>query len=395
MGPSRDADRRLQHALEALKDSRARLQAALDAAQIGTWRWNVATDTFECDENLLRLLGLQTDQTPTSHEAFIALVHADDREKVSAARRRSTPDGPTTIEYRRLWPDGSEHWISERAGAIAGAGVPSVDITGACVDITSQKAAERVLRDTEARKDELLAMLVHELRDPAAPIHTGVETLRRLSSAGGAAAADAHATVERQIAHLVRLAGDLLEMSRIANGTLTLRRERCNLGRIVRQTVDDYRPIFRDRGIVVTMSVATADLWIDGDAARLAQIVSNVLHNASKFTPAGGWVTVTLSRESPSRAVSVRIADTGVGVDAELLARMFVPFAQAVQRDDRLPGGLGLGLAVVRGLMDMHGGTVEATSGGAGAGPVVTLRSPPAADAGERPPRRQGTASRS
>src|SRR3954453_21189157 len=118
MGAPRDADRRLQHALQALKESHARLQAALDAAQVGTWRWNITTNNLDCDENLTRLLGLATGQTPSSHEEFIALVHPDDRERVTAARRRSTPDAVTTVEYRVLWPDGTEHWISERGGTI-------------------------------------------------------------------------------------------------------------------------------------------------------------------------------------------------------------------------------------------------------------------------------------
>src|SRR5262249_13539486 len=258
-------------------------------------------------------------------------------------------------------------------------------MTGACVDITDRKRVERALQDAQLHKDEFLTKLAHELRNPLAPIRNGIEILRQLSPADGAAA-EAHAIVDRQIAQLARLVDDLLDVSRLAQGTIVLGRQRCSLTQIVRQAVDGYRSLFHDRGIAVTMSLPADELFVDGDPARLTQVISNILHNAGKFTPKGGWVTVRLMRDAESRDVVAEIADTGAGMDADLLERLFVPFAHGPRGDDPAYAGLGLGLALVRGLVEAHGGTVSAASDGRGRGTRVVVRLPPATQP-EQPPR--------
>jgi len=364
--------------IDALDDARERLQAALDASKTGTWRWNIRANTLDWDDNLNRLFGLAPGRTVPTLDDFLALVHPEDRQMVVDACERSMKDGiAIELEYRVAWPDGSLHWIDDRGCTVFADDGGPLYMTGACVDITERKRIEQTLRDAELRKDEFLAMLAHELRNPLAPIRNGIEILRQLAPPDGPAA-DAHAIIDRQIAHLVRLVDDLLDVSRIAQGRIELRRERCSLSQLVRQTVDDYRSLFRDQGVAVSVSVPPDDLWVEGDPTRLVQIISNILHNASKFTPKGGWVTVSLRRDEESREVVVVIADTGIGMDRELLARLFIPFAKGPRDVESTHGGLGLGLAVVRGLVELHGGSVTATSDGRGRGTRVTVTLPPA-----------------
>jgi CheY-like chemotaxis protein len=283
------------------------------------------------------------------------------------------------------------HWIDDRGRtAFDDEGRP-LYMTGACVDITDRKEAERILREAALRKEEFLAMLAHELRNPLAPIRNSIDLLRQLHPGEGRAA-QAHAIIDRQIGHLVRLVDDLLDVSRIARGKIELRRERCSVTSIVRQTVDDYRPMFAARDIAVTSTLPPHEVWVDGDATRLSQIVSNILHNSSKFTPRGGWVVVRLNRRDGDRTVVLEIEDTGSGMDADMLQRLFEPFAQGARHDDSVHGGLGLGLAVVRGLAELHGGTVAASSDGPNCGTRITVQLPTAdastgAVAGARPGR--------
>jgi PAS domain S-box-containing protein len=371
----------------ALEDARERLQAALDASKTGTWRWNIRANTLDWDDNLVRIFGLEPGRTVPTLDDFIALVYPADRQLVIDACEKSMHDGSATeLEYRIEWPDGSIHWIDDRGCTVFADDGGPLYMTGACVDITDRKRVEQALHEAQLRKDEFLAIFAHELRNPLAPIRNGIEILRQLAPTDGPAA-DAHAIIDRQISHLVRLVDDLLDVSRLAQGKIELRRERCSLSQIVRQTVDDYRPLFRDRGIAVTVSVPPDDLWVDGDPTRLSQIISNILHNASKFTAKGGWVTVILTRDEGSRKAVVEIADTGVGIDRELLERLFVPFAQGRRGDEAVYSGLGLGLAIVRSLVDLHGGTVTAASEGRGHGTRLLITLPPAAQAQSPPVR--------
>jgi PAS domain S-box-containing protein len=238
-----------------------------------------------------------------------------------------------------------------------------------------REANER-LREADRRKDEFIAVLSHELRNPLAPIQNGLYILDR-TPAGGDRARRALDVIRRQTLHLSRLVEDLLDVTRIARGKIRLQRERLDLGEAVRRTVDDHRASFTDAGIRLEARLA-GPCWVDADATRLAQIVGNLLGNALKFTPRGGQVALTLTAGEGSATLSVR--DDGAGIAPEVLARLFRPFSQADQTLDRSRGGLGLGLALVRGLAELHGGTATASSEGLGHGAEFRVELPLAAE---------------
>jgi signal transduction histidine kinase/ActR/RegA family two-component response regulator len=233
--------------------------------------------------------------------------------------------------------------------------------------------AERALREEDARKDQFLAMLSHELRNPLTPIHASLHLLKQVPP-GGAQARKARDVIERQIAHLTHIVDDLLDITRITRGKVHLQRTCLDLALLVQCTVDDHQAAFQELGLQLEAQVKAEPVWVDADPTRLLQAVSNLLGNARKFTPRGGRIDVLLRRVG-GRA-EVTICDTGTGIAPEMLAQIFDPFTQAPQTLARSLGGLGLGLATVKGLIELHGGTVEVASEGLGRGTLVTLRLP-------------------
>ncbi|MEO5700339.1 MAG: ATP-binding protein [Casimicrobiaceae bacterium] len=236
-----------------------------------------------------------------------------------------------------------------------------------------EKLAElaHALKDADQRKDEFLATLSHELRNPLAPLRN---SLHLLGKSGQIPTAQLYAMMERQLNHLVRLVDDLLETSRISRGTLVLRKQPVPLAEIVRNAVETSQPLVAAANHVLTVSVPEVPLWIDGDPVRLAQILANLLNNAATYTPPGGRVSLTARREDDEVAIVVR--DNGDGIPPDELARLFQMFSRGRGSMQRGEGGLGIGLALARRLAEMHGGTIEARSGGSGQGSEFTLRLP-------------------
>jgi signal transduction histidine kinase len=231
------------------------------------------------------------------------------------------------------------------------------------------------LLEADRRKDEFIAILAHELRNPLAPVRTAVEIVRRIDDLQPAQrrACD---VIGRQVAHMAHLIDDLLDVSRIARGKMALQRQRCDLAAIVRQTAGDYGDSLQARGLTLVVDADSPPLWVDGDPIRLAQMVANLLSNAQRFTEPGGQVRVSVRVDDPRKRACVSVQDTGIGIAPQVLARLFDPFSQAHQDLARSKGGLGLGLALTRGLAQLHGGTVEAHSEGLGQGARFTLEIP-------------------
>ncbi|MEQ1759663.1 MAG: ATP-binding protein [Vicinamibacterales bacterium] len=231
------------------------------------------------------------------------------------------------------------------------------------------EALREALREADRRKDEFIAVLAHELRNPLAPIRTAVQLLRQgdLPEPHRGRARD---IIERQVEHLVRLIDDLMDVSRITRGTITLVREPVSLSAVVAEAVDVARARVTAKQHELTVSLPDEDLVVDGDSTRMVQIVGNVLQNAVKFTEPGGRVALSLRRDDNEAVVTV--ADSGTGISAHLLPSVFELFVQS----DHGQGGLGIGLALVRRLAELHQGRVEVVSEGPGCGTTVTLRLP-------------------
>jgi signal transduction histidine kinase/CheY-like chemotaxis protein len=234
------------------------------------------------------------------------------------------------------------------------------------------------LREADRRKDEFLAMLAHELRNPLSPLATSLGLLRS-GAASPAIAERALSVMERQLGHIVRLVDDLLDVARITRGRIELHLEALDLTRVVAQTVENLRPRFQDRGQQLTLSLPDEPIALRADGTRLDQIVANLLANANKYTPPGGHVHVVVAREGDTGVV--RISDDGIGMPPALLHRVFDLFMQSEQALDRSQGGLGIGLTLVRQLVERHGGTVVARSDGLGKGSEFEVRLPVAAEA--------------
>jgi PAS domain S-box-containing protein len=247
-------------------------------------------------------------------------------------------------------------------------------------DVTARKAAEDALREAnerlrevDRRKDEFLAMLSHELRNPLAPIRNAIAILEHASPAG-TQATRAKAVIRRQVDHMARLVGDLLDVARIARGKIEIEQKPMDLVALVQRSAEDHRTLMYERGISLSVELPVRSAWVHGDATRLTQVVGNLLQNAAKFTERGGRVTVSV--ESAAGFAVVRVRDSGVGMSPELLARIFEPFVQADRSLARSQGGLGLGLALVKGLVQLHGGEVHAESPGPGMGACFVVRLP-------------------
>ncbi len=241
------------------------------------------------------------------------------------------------------------------------------------------------LKAADQRKDEFLAMLAHELRNPMAPIRNAVEILR-IAQASGDDAENAREIISRQVSHMTRLIDDLLDVARIARGKVQLRTESCDLTAIVRQTAEDYRPTLSAAGLSLELALPDEPLTLTGDATRLAQVVGNLLHNAGKFTARGGRVFVRAEADHRRRLATVSVQDSGVGLDRVVLSRLFEPFSQAMQSSGREKGGLGLGLALTKGLTELHGGAVTAESRRTRPGGDVHHSAPAGSRLRRRPP---------
>jgi PAS domain S-box-containing protein len=235
-----------------------------------------------------------------------------------------------------------------------------------------QEAAAK-LRDADRRKDEFLATLAHELRNPLAPIRTGLHLLR-ITQPGSDSAEQARAMMERQLTHLIRLVDDLLEVSRISRGKIDLRRSPIELAAVVLSAVETTRPAIEAARHKLEISLPAQALTVDADFVRLAQVLANLLNNAAKYTDPGGRIALSVRGEGGEAVISVR--DNGVGIPAELLPRVFDMFAQVDRTLDRAQGGLGIGLALAKSLVEMHGGTIHVESAGAGQGSEFIVRLP-------------------
>jgi len=369
----------------AFHESQARLQFTLDSARIGEWELDLASDTARTSPRHDRCFGYDEPVGQWGRRVMLSHVHPLDRERVAALFETSaTTQQDLHFEARVLWPDGSLHWIEVHGVFYAGDGDARGTgrrLLGIIADITDRKLAEEALHDNDRRKDQFLATLAHELRNPLAPIRNALQIMQR--SPGPVAQAHARDVIERQIGQMVHLVDDLLDVSRISQGKLELRRTCADLAEVLKTAVETSRPLIDAGRHELRVQLPPAgELCVDGDTTRLCQIVANLLNNAAKYTPEGGSIELAAWREEgqgsdPENGDAViAVQDSGVGLAPDMLPRVFDMFAQVDRSVARAQGGLGIGLALVRQLVEMHGGSVEAHSEGIGSGCRFIVRLP-------------------
>ena len=364
---------------ELLREAKESLAFALEAGRLGSWEYDLATGEIPCSAICKRNFGLPEDARLT-HDGLFALIHQDDRARVGRAIREALEGGAEYLaEYRIVRGDGSLRWVQVRGrAALDGHGVPA-RMAGVSLDITERKHAEEALRESverlkegDRRKDEFLAMLAHELRNPLSAISNAAQVTKR------SRAEDqldwGNQVIERHVRHLSRMIDDLLDVSRITRGAIELRREPLSLEPILRSAVETARPLIEEKKHRISVDLGTVLMPVRGDATRLEQVFVNLINNAAKYTDAGG--RLSLKARGENGHVVVRVGDTGVGMTPELLGRAFDLFAQGDRSAARSEGGLGIGLTLVKSLVEMHGGTVEASSEGPGLGSDFAVRLP-------------------
>ena len=364
-------DRR--RAEEALQESRQQLALALEVGQLGFWDWEPPSGRVQYGGHWAAMLGFDASEIEPHVRAWEDLIHPDERTAVMAALSDHLDGRTEFYEYthRLRHKDGSWRWILTRGQVVKrdAEGRP-LRVVGTHADVTALNEAETALRESDRRKDAFLATLAHELRNPLAPIRTGLELIDALR--GDAAACEEPVRImERQLSHLVRLVDDLLDVARISRGKIELHKEQIALAEIIDAAVE-----MSDSGLTqakrrLTVSVPPEPLAVEGDRVRLVQVVANLLNNAAKFTDAGGRIELRLVPEGNN--VEIQVEDDGQGIPQDRLDHIFEMFSQV---EPGVGGGLGIGLCLVRGLVEMHGGTVRAESAGPGRGATFTISLP-------------------
>ena len=355
-----------------LRASEARFRTMADNAPMMVWVTEPGRGRTFLSKSWYAFTG-QTPETGLGH-GWMAAVHPEDAGGVDAALATAVARRePCRLEYRLRGEDGEFRWVLDTAQPRIGERGEHLGYIGSVVDITERRNAEEALRESARRKDEFLAMLAHELRNPLAPIRNAAQVLRLLGMAG----VDqlwALGVIERQAQHLTRLVDDLLDVSRITQGKIALRLEPVDVATVVQRALEACRSTIEERGQRLHTKLPAAPLRVSGDLTRLVQVVGNLLHNASKYTPERGNIWLEASADA-GRAV-VRVRDDGIGLPEELLPHVFDLFTQADRSLDRSQGGLGIGLTLVRRLVELHGGEVEARSDGAGRGSEFAVALP-------------------
>ncbi len=373
-----DALAERERALAAQRKSDERLRIAAEAAGLGIFEWDPRTDCAVWENaRMYEITGQPKELGPMSARQFIdTLVHPDDRPRVNAAMHAATSAAADIHEIFRIrkLQSGTQRMI-EASGRF----VPEVSGTG-CVfvgtlrDVTARVEAEEALKLADRRKDVFLATLAHELRNPLAPVVNAAALLQRPGIS-----ADkllwVHGIIDRHASHLAHLIDDLLDLSRIAAGKITLREQPFDLKTAVDQSIEINAPTAAQRGHrIEVIDTSPLPLYVNGDLTRITQIISNLLDNAIKYTANSGHIRLKVGREDSYASISVE--DNGIGMDPDLIPSLFEMFEQEPAAPTGRKSGLGIGLTVARSLVEMHHGTIVASSGGRGHGSCFTVRLP-------------------
>jgi PAS domain S-box-containing protein len=382
-----------KRASEALRINQERLNLAQKAARAGSFEWNLRTNAVIWPEETEAIFGLAPGSFGGTYEDWVKCVLPEDRSRAEENLRRAVVSGEGLVEYRAVWPDGGVRWIQARGKVFFDeTGEPSRWV-GINIDVTERKQMEESLRlqtkalqEADRRKDEFLATLAHELRNPLAPISNAIRILE-LRVDDTKVVAQTREVMERQVHQISRIVDDLLEVSRIGRGKISLEKAPVDMADVVATAVETCRPLVEAHHHTLTVSLPDRPALVEADSARLAQVLSNLLNNAAKYTEDGGRIDLIV--EQAQGDVVIRVRDNGIGIAPERLPAIFDMFEQIEGAADRSHGGLGIGLTLARRLVEMHGGKIEAHSAGLGKGSEFVARLPalvePAADTVSKP----------
>ena len=364
---------------EALRVERERLALALTAAQMGAFDLDLKDGVLWWSPQMFTIFGVDPGHFVLSTDNVLSRIHPDDRELFLTRRAQSIADRrPYALDFRIVRPDGKVAWLGHRGHSDYDAEGRALRSFGVTTDITERKHVEELLREANREKDDFIATLAHELRNPLAPIRNAVHVLRTQRPAG-AQAEWCGEVIERQVAQMTHLLDDLLDVSRLTRGHVQLRRRPLQLATAIEQAVEIAQPLVDAAGHRLTLTLPAEPLALQGDLTRLAQVFSNLLINAAKYTPPGGRITLAASRRGDEAVVAV--TDTGIGIAAERMSHIFEMFGQVDSAIDRSQGGLGIGLSLARALIELHGGSISAQSEGPGKGSQFVVRLPLGDDA--------------
>lgn len=377
----------LVHTERRLRESQHLVELAQAAGHVGFFNYQFGAHAVTWTSGLARLFGMDLWEFESGWDAWLEHIEPQDRDtvrrSVEVARKRG--EDQTSFEFRVQHRDGSERWLSGRGVLVYDGAQQPLHMIGVVVDVTQQKTVEKERAEFAARehvarveaetanraKDEFLAMLGHELRNPLGAIAAASEVLNRVASDHDAAIR-ARLIITRQTRHLARLMDDLLDVARVIAGKIVLSRHPLNMAQSAQRLLSTMEVSGTTRNHQVEVDLQ--DVWVNADPTRLEQIINNLLTNAIKYTPEGGCISISV-RDDGAEAV-LEVKDTGFGLSADLLSRVFDLFVQGERQLDRRQGGLGIGLTLVRRLAELHGGHVSAKSDGPGEGSLFTVRLP-------------------
>ncbi|MGZ5075663.1 MAG: ATP-binding protein, partial [Methylobacter sp.] len=360
----------------SILENEQRMRMATEATGVGIWEWDLITDKIRWDKQMFRIYGIAPtpDRTVDYSTWKLAVLPEDLPLQEKVLQDTISRTGRSTREFRILRAKDKQcRYIQGTETVRVNAQGQAEWMVGTNLDITERKQAEQALKEADRRKDEFLAMLAHELRNPLGPIRNVAQLLKmdgldekRISWCGD--------VVDRQVKHLSQLVDDLLDISRITLGKIELKKEPLAVADYVLPAVETTRPIIEARQQVLSMTLPPQPLRVEGDRVRLTQVVTNLLSNAAKYTGQGGHIGLTVEQQEDK--MCIRVSDTGCGIDASELPRLFDLFYQVDGDIARSQGGLGIGLSLVYRLVMMHGGDIQAFSAGKGQGSEFVVRLP-------------------
>jgi PAS domain S-box-containing protein len=363
-----------ERSARAIRESEERFRLASEAVNGFIYELDATSGQATLSSGMKDLMGCTPPDSRTA-AWWEERIHPEDLPRFHASRAAADVGQHALYrcQYRVRHHEGHYLFVWDQGLVVRDASGAVVRFVGNVVDVTEQKRAEQALAEANRRKDEFLSMLAHELRNPLAPIRNALEVMRRCPP-NDPRVGETRDMIDRNVTRLTRLVDDLLDVSRITLGKIRLEQEKVKLAAIVQEAIEISMPLIQSREHSLSVHLEDEALFVRGDATRLTQVVANVLNNAAKYTDDGGQISVTLSRQD-DRAI-LRVKDTGIGIGPDILDSLFDPFTQADRSLDRSQGGLGIGLTVVRRLVELHGGNVTVFSEGPGLGSEFVIQLP-------------------